>query len=155
MRGFSGNDDDLPALPPPGPPPRRRLTQPQGAPPAHDYRQYESTPLPVMQLPQAPAAIEPTKTKLAMDLKLAFVIAMGLLTGGAAAGVGYREMTFKVAALESRLGDVATKADLANMRSDITRDLRAKIHEALVDCPAAVRKGATRVECRIVLQGGH
>ena len=106
-----------------------------------------------MHPPLDMAQIEPTKTKIALDIKLAVAVVGALLAGGIAAGMSYREMTWRMKAVEDRLGALATKADVTEVRYQVGREIKRRVEGALVQCPQIVRpvKGEV-MTCKALIQ---
>lgn len=91
------------------------------------------------------------RTKVSGNLKGLLAMALAVFGGGVTAGGYIRGLTFQVAAMESRMGDLVTKGDLRDLKRELAEGVQRRLDSVLVKCPRTAARGEAWVECRVVL----
>lgn len=99
--------------------------------------------------------LAPERTRIAVEIKAAILIAGALLTAGGAAGMGFLRLIGRIEKLEERAAITATRNDIDKLRDDIKHEARrvvkARVKRLLVRCPREVLRGSKDFECPAVL----
>lgn len=100
--------------------------------------------------------VSPDRTRLAIELKAAVIVAGALLAAGVTAGMTYLRLDTRIERLEERVIQASTKADIERIqvttRNQVTSMVNKSVRKFLVKCPRdALRAGTRDVVCPAVL----
>lgn len=98
-----------------------------------------------------PSISESSQVKL--TLQRAAIIAAGLFSGGAVAGIAYNELQKSVAALDIRVAEMAkvvARLDAPSIRDMCRALVKEEMRTIVVQCPKQVRRGEAVGPCKVV-----